>query len=421
MNECASGNMRRVVITGIGAVTPIGNTVKEYWQGLLQGNSGAGLITHFDAQQFKTQFACEVKNLELTNHLNHKELRIYDRFTQLGLIAVGEAIQQSALDPLVGKAERMGIIWASGNGGFHSFEEGVTTYIENDRLPRFSPYFIPKLLVNMAGGVIALHHGLKGITFTPVSACASGNSAILEAFYHIKWGHADVMVAGGSDAAITPAGIGGFNASRALSQQNENYLSASRPFDQDRDGFVMGEGAGALVLESLDHALERGAAILAEVGGGGMTSDAYHLTASHPEGEGAQRAMKIAMEQAGVKIDQVDHINAHATSTPLGDLSEAKAIATVFGQHRPKVSATKSMTGHLLGAAAAIEAVAMVETIHHDLIPGTQHTKNIDPEIEPLIDLVLDKPLKQTVNVAISNAFGFGGHNASILFKKYQY
>lgn len=409
----------RVVVTGMGALTPIGNNVETFWQGLLQGRSGAGPITLFDAEKFKTQFACEIKGFEPKDHLSHKETRIYDRYTQIGLVAAAEALEQANLDIDDTLGETAGVIWASGNGGFQSFEQGMATFHENGQTPKFNPYFIPKLLLNMAGGIIAMKYNCKGITYTPVSACASSNSAIIEAFHHIQWGHADVMIAGGSDAAITPAGIGGFNASRALSTLNDSYLSACRPFDKDRDGFVMGEGAGALVLESLKHALSRGAKILAEIGGGGMTSDAYHLTASHPNGEGAQRAMKIAIQQLGIDKSDVSHINAHATSTTLGDMSEARAISTVFGDHKPKVTATKSMTGHLLGAAAAIEAVSAILTLQHQVIPGTINLQQIDDDIAPLIDLVIGDSLPYEINHVISNAFGFGGHNASVLFSKY--
>ncbi|MFZ9046723.1 MAG: beta-ketoacyl-ACP synthase II [Cyclobacteriaceae bacterium] len=410
----------KVVVTGMGVLSPIGNDVTLFGEGLMEGCSGANPISLFDARGFKTQFACELKQFNPAAHLSPKEVRIYDRFTHIGLITAGEALKHAKFQVSEENAERVGVIWASGNGGFQSFEEGVTSFVENDRQPRFNPYFIPKLLVNMAGGVIALKYGCKGITYTPVSACASSNTAIIEAYNHIKWGHADVIIAGGSDSAITPAGIGGFNAIRALSVQNEALETASKPFDISRDGFVMGEGGGALILESLEHAKAREANILAVVGGGGMTSDAYHLTASHPEGEGAQRAMKMAISEAGVEPEQIDYINAHATSTPSGDLSEAKAISRVFGSHRPKISGTKSMTGHLLGAAAAVEAIASILSIQNQIVWGTINTKKVDPEIEALLDLVIGKSIEAKVQHVISNAFGFGGHNASVLFSRYQ-
>ena len=412
--------MRRVVVTGLGALTPIGLDVASYWESLVTGRSGAGPITYFDPSLFKTQFACELTGFDPKAYLDHKEARIYDPFTQYGLVAVEEALSDSGLSVSGFESTRAGVIWGSGNGGFRSFEEGMIAHAQGDMNPRFNPYFIPKLLVNMAGGVIALKFGFKGITFTPVSACASGNSAIIEAYHHIQWGHADIMVAGASDAAITQAGIGGFNASKALSQQNDHPETASRPFDSHRDGFVMGEGAGALILESLEHALARGAKIYAEVGGGAMTSDAYHLTASHPEGEGAQRAMRLTLQMAGLDADQVDYINAHATSTPLGDLSEAVAISKVFPDRSPIISSTKSMTGHLLGAAAAIEAVATVKTIHTNRIPATTNTQELDPDIPKHLHILTGSSIEHQVSVAMSNAFGFGGHNASVLFKKYQ-
>ncbi|MFT4736785.1 MAG: 3-oxoacyl-[acyl-carrier-protein] synthase II [Cyclobacteriaceae bacterium] len=412
-------NERRVVVTGLGALTPIGNDVDHFWNSLLAGVSGAAPIRAFDAAAFKTLFACELKDFEVAAYLDPKEARIHDRYTHLALIASQQALGDADLMNHSIDSEKIGVIWGTGNGGFQSFEAGVASFVENDKIPRFNPYFIPKTLVNMAAGVLALKFGFKGLTFAPVSACATGNTALIEAMHHISWGTADVILTGASDAAISTAGIGGFNAIRALSTRNDDSATASRPFDKDRDGFVMGEGAGAIILEERSHAIARGAKIYAEIVGGAMTSDAYHLTASHPEGEGAQRAMKQTLAMAGIDRSEVDLINAHATSTGLGDKSEAKAIEAVYGQHQPIVSATKSMTGHLLGAAAAIEAIAVIKSIEIGWIPATINTTVLDESIPDNFNILLGSSKEKQVHVAMSNAFGFGGHNATVLFKSH--
>ena len=360
---------RRVVITGMGALTPIGNNVADYWTSLKAGKSGAAPITYFATTNHKTKFACELKDFDITKVLDRKEIRTNDPYVQYALVAVAEALADSGLDLEKIDTYRAGVIWGSGNGGIQSFHNEITDYALGDGTPRFNPYFVPKILVNMASGIISIKYGLKGVTYTPVSACATSNTAIIEAFNHIKWGKADVIVSGGSDAVINASGIAGFNASKALSTRNDDPASASRPFDKERDGFVMGEGGGALIIEELEHAKARGAKIYAEIGGGAMTSDAYHLTATHPEGEGAQRGILLALEEAGLSPEDVDYVNMHATSTPMGDMSELKALKGVFKAHSPKVSATKSMTGHLLGAAGAIEAIATVMAIKDDVIP----------------------------------------------------
>ncbi|MFY0689723.1 MAG: beta-ketoacyl-ACP synthase II [Cyclobacteriaceae bacterium] len=413
-------NQRRVVVTGLGALTPIGNNVSDFWKSLKNGVSGAGPITRFDTEQFKTKFACELKNFDVKDHLDRKEIRINDPYVQYALVATDEALKDAELNFDAIDRFRTGVIWGTGNGGIQAFHEGVAEYATGDGLPRYNPYFIPKIIPNIAAGVISIKYGIKGITFCPVTACATSNTAIIEAYNHIKWGNADVIISGGSDAAINPSGIGGFNACKALSTNNEEALTASRPFDPNRDGFVMGEGAGALVIEELDHALNRGAKIYAEVGGGAMTSDAYHLTATHPEGEGAIRGMKMAIEQSGLTIADVDYVNCHATSTPLGDISELTAIQSVFEGHTPKVSATKSMTGHLLGAAGAAEAIASIKAIEHQLVPPTINTKELDPQVPAGVDVVIGAAQSAEIKAAISNTFGFGGHNAIVLFKQFE-
>ena len=414
--------MKRVVITGMGALTPIGNDVNEYWQNLIAGVSGAAPITKFDPAHFKTKFACELKNFKAEDHLNRNEIRKNDPFVQYALIAAGEAIKNSQLDLEKIDSRQMGVIWASGNGGFSTFEEQVTEFATGDGVPRYNPFFIPKTISNMASGMISIKFGLKGINFTTVSACAASNTAIMDAFNYIRWGKAKVFVTGGSEAAIAKAGIGSFGSMKALSTRNDDPATASRPFDRERDGFVMGEGAGALILEEYEHAVNRGAPIIAEVAGAAMTADAYHMSATHPEGEGAAYAMQLAMEEAGLSPEDVDYINAHATSTPVGDLSEIKAVRSYFKKHTPHViiSSTKSMTGHLLGAAGAIEAIACILAIKHGIVPPTINTTEPDPEIPSDINLLINKAEKKDIRVAMSNNFGFGGHNAIAVFKRFE-
>ncbi|HYG37375.1 MAG TPA: beta-ketoacyl-ACP synthase II [Cytophagales bacterium] len=413
---------RRVVVTGLGAITPIGNNVNDFWNSLVNGKSGAGLITKFDTTNFKTKFGCEVKNYNPEDHFDKKEARKMDYFSQYALVTAEEAVKDSGVNFDVLDKDKIGVIWASGNGGFQTFEEQVTEFAKGDGNPRFNPFFIHKVLIDTAPGMISIKYGLRGVNYSTVSACASSNSAIVDAFNYIKWGKADMFITGGSEAAITPASIGGFGAMKALSTNNENHMSASRPFDMNRDGFVMGEGAGALILEEYEHAKARGAKIYAEVVGGGMTGDAYHITATHPDGYGAMMGMKLALEEAGIKATDLDYINAHATSTGLGDVSELKAVGTLLKENISKVniSATKSMTGHLLGAAGAIEGIAAILATKHDCIPPTINTKDIDPEIGGGFNLTLGKKVARKVNYALSNTFGFGGHNATVLFKKYE-
>lgn len=413
--------MRRVVITGIGALTPIGNSTEEFWNNCLEGVNGVGPITHFDASKFKTRFACEVKNFDPETVVEKKNVRRHDKFTLYALKVVDEAMKQANFNFDHLDKNRVGVIWGSGNGGFETFQEQVTEFALGDGTPRFSPFFIPKMLVDMASGVISIEYGFKGPNFTTISACASSTTSVIDAYNQIKWGKAEVMITGGSEAAIVEASIGGFNALKALSTRNDDYKTASRPFDVDRDGFVMGEGAGAFVLEEYEHAISRGAKIIAEVVGGGMAADAYHVTGTHPEGEGAVLGMTAAMMEANIIPSQVDHINAHATSTGLGDMSELFAIERLFGAHaNAHISGTKSMTGHLLGAAGAIEAIIAVMSCVHDVIPPTINTKNIEPEFDGKFNITVGKKVKKTVNYALSNTFGFGGHIASILFKKYE-
>lgn len=410
---------RRVVISGLGALTPIGNNVRSYWDGLKSGKTGGGPITYFDTTKFKTQFACELKGFDPKAFLDRKEIRINDPYLQYALVTTNEAIEDSGLELENIETTRAGVIWGTGNGGIQSFQNEVSSFLDDDKTPRFSPYFIPKIIPNIAAGVLSIKYGFRGISLAPITACASSNTAILEAFNYIKWGEADIMIAGGSDAAINEAGIGGFNGVKALSTDNENPQTASKPFDTDRRGFVMGEGSGTLILEEMEHALKRGAKIYCEIGAGAMTSDAYHLTATHPEGEGASRAMNLALTNAGLSMDDVDYINAHATSTSLGDLSELKAIGSLVKSRSPKISATKSMTGHLLGAAGAVEAIAAIKAIENGIVPPTINTKSIDAEAPADLDIVLNSAQECEINVAISNTFGFGGHNAIVLFKKF--
>jgi len=412
--------MRRVVVTGLGAITPVGKNLHEYWEGLINGISGSEMITRFDTEKFKTKFACEIKGYDSLQYFDRKEANKLDLFAQYALIASDEAIVDSGL--LLDKInkERVGVIWASGIGGIETFYLAIKSYVEGGSIPRFSPYFIPKMIGDIAAGSISIKHGFNGPNFSTVSACASSTNAIIDAFNYIKWGKADVFVTGGSEAAINEPGIGGFNSMQALSTNNEDYKSASRPFDKTRDGFVMGEGGGGLILEEYEHAKARGARIYAEITGGGMTADAFHLTAPHPEGLGATRVMELALEDAGLKPEDIDYINVHGTATPLGDISEAKAIVKVFGEHAYKlnISSTKSMTGHLLGAAGAVEAVAAILAVVNDIIPPTINFSVPDPDIDQNLNITSNTARKRTVNAAISNTFGFGGHNASIIIRK---
>lgn len=414
--------MRRVVITGMGALTPLGNTIADFWANIISGKSGAGPITKFDTSLFRTKFACELKGFQADNYFDRKELRKLDEFSQYALVAADEAMTDAAIDLEALNRLRAGVIWGTGYGGVNSMQQQVYDFVNQGFNPRFSPFFIPKIIINMATGHIALKYGFKGINYTPVAACATSNVAIFESYNHICYGKADVMICGGSEAAITQVGIGGFNGVNALSMNNDSYQTASRPFDVTRDGFVMGEGAGALILEELEHALQRGAKIYGEIVGWGNTSDAYHITASHPQGEGAANAIKQALEDAQIRFEEVDYINAHATSTPLGDISEMNAICSVFGDHTSKlnISATKSMTGHLLGAAGVIESVICIKSIQNDIVPPTINTRNIDPVFPKNLNLTLGVAQKRTVNVAMNSTFGFGGHNVITIFRKYQ-
>jgi 3-oxoacyl-[acyl-carrier-protein] synthase II len=411
---------RRVAVTGLGALTPIGNTVDEFWSNLIAGKSGAAEITKFDTSLFKTKFACELKNFDLEDYFDKKTIRKNDPFTLYALIAANQAMEDAAFDKEILDINKCGVIWASGNGGITTFESEMLEYADSEIGPRFSPFFIPKILSDTPSGAIALEHTFRGINYCTVSACASGTSAIMDAFNYIKWGKAKVIIAGGSEAPITQAGIGGFNAMKALSTRNDDPSTASRPFDQERDGFVMGEGAGALILEDWDHAMARGAKIYAEVVGAGMSNDAYHSTATHPEGLGAKLAIEMALEDAEITADKINYVNMHATSTPVGDLSELHALKSLAGESGKtlQVSATKSMTGHLLGAAGAIEAVATVKAMVESIIPPTINTKNVDEALPEGIDLTLGKAVKKELTYAMSNTFGFGGHNAIALFKK---
>jgi len=413
---------RRVVVTGLGAVTPLGNNVSSFWSNLIQGKSGAAPITRFDASKFKTRFACEVKGLDLLQHFEKQEIRKMDPFTHYALISSAEAIKDSNLDVDKVDKTRVGVIWGSGNGGFYTFQQEVMEYAKGDGTPRFNPYFIPKVIVDIASGWISMKYGFMGLNFTTVSACATSTTAIIDAMNYIRWNKADVIITGGSEAAVNEAGIGGFGALKALSTRNDEPHAASRPFDVGRDGFVMGEGGGALVLESYEHAVARGARIYAEVAGGGMSADAYHLTATHPEGAGAMLGMRWALEDAELKPSDVDYLNPHATSTPVGDESEMKAVSKFFGEHTAKlqISATKSATGHLLGGAGAIESIICIKTIYEGIMPATINTMNIDPELPGGLNIITGASKKQTVNVAMSNTFGFGGHNATAVFRRVQ-
>jgi 3-oxoacyl-[acyl-carrier-protein] synthase II len=414
--------MRRVVVTGMGALTPIGNTLQDYWKGLVDGVSGAGLITHFDTSKFKTRFACEIKNYDPANHFDRKESRKMDRYTQYALIAADEAVKDAGLDPEATDNDLSGVIWASGIGGIETILEEVKGFVLGDGTPRFSPFFIPKMISDIAAGMLSIKYGFRGPNFATVSACSSSTNAIIDAYYYILLGKANLFISGGSEASINPPGIGGFNSMQAMSTNNEEYATASRPFDVTRDGFVIGEGAGALILEELGHAKARGARIYGEIVGTGLTADAYHITAPHPEGIGAINVMKQAITEAGLTPADVDYINVHGTATPLGDIAETKAILSLFGDHAYKlnISATKSMTGHLLGAAGAVEAIATVMAVKHDAVPPTINFRNPDPAIDPNLNLTLNKVQYRPVRVALTNNFGFGGHNASVLIRKFE-
>ncbi|HFK5571177.1 beta-ketoacyl-ACP synthase II [Elizabethkingia meningoseptica] len=413
--------MKRVVITGLGAITPLGNNVNDFWQALISGTSGANMITKFDTEHYKTKFACEVKNFNPLDTMEKAELRKYDLFTQYALASVHEAVLQAKINFEKLNKDRIGVIWASGDGGVTTFEEQLKEFHTGNGVPRFSPYFIPKRITNIASGVISIKYGLRGVNYATVAACSASNTSIIDAFNYIRWGKADMMITGGSEASITQSSIGGFNASKAMSTNNENYKQASRPFDIDRDGFVLGEGAGAVILESYEHAIQRNAPIIAEIVGGGLASDAYHITATHPEGSGAILGMSLAMEEAGITVHDIDYINLHATSTPTGDLSELKAIDTLFGSRQSlSISATKSMTGHLLGAAGAIEAIACIKAIQENTVPPTINTRNVEPEFAEKFDLTLGVAKSKTINYALSNTFGFGGHIGCSIFKKFE-
>lgn len=413
--------LRRVVITGLGVLTPIGNSVSEFWNGLISGANGAGPITRFDASKFKTQFACEVKNFIPENYFDRKEVRKYDRCSQFGIVCADEAVRDAGFDLSKLNTDRVGVIWASGIGGLETLLNEVTAFVAGDGTPRFNPFFIPKMISDITAGHISMKHGFRGPNFATVSACASSANALVDAFNYIRLGMADAFVAGGSEAAITQAGVGGFNAMHAMSTRNDDPLTGSRPFDKDRDGFVIGEGAGALIFEELGHALSRGAKIYGEIVGGGLSADAYHMTAPHPDGLGAILSMRTALADAGLTPDRIDHINTHGTSTPAGDIAEPKAIVNLFGDHASHImiNSTKSMTGHLLGAAGAIESIAALLAVKNDIVPPTINHFIDDPEIAPL-DFTFWKARHQVVNYALSNTFGFGGHNASVIFTKYK-
>lgn len=412
--------LRRVVVTGIGALTPIGNTASEYWQGLRYGVSGAAPITRYDASKFRTQFACEIKNFKAEDYFDRKEARKMDPFTQYALVVADEAVKDSKIDLGSIDLGKAGVIWGSGIGGLKTFQDEVDNFVTNDRTPRFNPFFIPKMIADISSGQISIKYGFRGPNFVTVSACASATNALIDAMNYIRLGHMDIAISGGSEAAVTEAGMGGFNAMKALSERNDSPETASRPFDKDRDGFVLGEGAGALILEEYEHARARGAKIYAEIIGGGMSADAYHITAPHPEGLGATSVMVNALKDANIGPDMVDYINVHGTSTPLGDISETLAIKKVFGEHayNLNISSTKSMTGHLLGAAGAIEAVACLMAMQNNTVPPTINHFTDDEQLDNKLNLTFNKAQEREINIALSNTFGFGGHNTSIIFKK---
>ncbi|MEO6894817.1 MAG: beta-ketoacyl-ACP synthase II [Ginsengibacter sp.] len=413
--------LKRVVVTGLGAITPLGKNVSEYWEGLSKGVSGADYIQQFDCAKFKTRFACEVKNFEPTDYLERKEARKLDRFTQFALIASDEAVKDAGISKENVDPDRVGVIFASGIGGITTFQDDVMEFARGDGTPRFNPFFIPKMILDIAAGQISMRYGFRGPNFAVVSACASSTNAIIDAFDNIRLGKADIILTGGSEAVISESGVGGFNAMKALSERNDDPKTASRPFDKDRDGFVMGEGAGILILEELGHALARGAKIYCEIAGGGATADAYHITAPHPDGLGAKNVMRIALKDAALEPEDIDYINVHGTSTPLGDISETKAILDVFGEsaHKLNISSTKSMTGHCLGAAGALEALASILAVTKGIIPPTINHFTDDPAFDPKLNFTFNKAQEREVNAALSNTFGFGGHNASIIIKKY--
>jgi 3-oxoacyl-[acyl-carrier-protein] synthase II len=415
-------DLKRVVVTGLGALTPLGKTVAEYWQALSDGVNGCDYIKQFDASKFKTRFACEVKDFDATQYLDRKEARKIDRFTQFALIASDEAVKDAGINKDNVDVDRVGVIFASGIGGLITFQEEVLNFASGDGTPRFNPFFIPKMILDIAAGQISIRHGFRGPNYAVVSACASSTNAIIDAFDNIRLGRADIILTGGSEAVISIAGVGGFNAMKALSERNDDPATASRPFDKDRDGFVVGEGAGALILESLDHALARGAKIYCEIAGGGASADAHHITAPHPEGLGAQNVMHTALKDAAMKPEDIDYINVHGTSTPLGDIAESKAILNVFGKHayNLNISSTKSMTGHTLGAAGAIEVLACILAVTKNIIPPTINHFTDDPGLDAQLNFTFNKAQHRTVNAALSNTFGFGGHNASVIVKKYQ-
>ncbi len=414
--------LKRVVVTGIGTINPIGNSIQEFWNNLEQGVSGCELITSFDTTKFKTKFACQVKNFDPLQHFDRKELRKYDPYTQYALVSSHEAFLDSGLDLEKIDHDSAGVVWASGIGGIQSFMEELRGYFAGDGTPRFSPFFIPRMIADIASGHISIRYGFRGPNYSTVSACASSTHAIIDSLFLIRMGKAKIIITGGSEASVNEAGVGGFNSMQAISTNNENFKTASRPFDGTRDGFVMGDGGGALVLEELEHAKARGAKIYAEVVGGGMTADAHHFTAPHPEGLGAINVMKNAVSDAGLKVEDVDYINAHGTSTPLNDIAETRAIVKVFGEHAYKlnISSTKSMTGHLLGATGAVESIASIFAIYKGIVPPTINHSTPDPEIDSKLNLTLNKPQKRDVKVALSNTFGFGGHNSSVVFKKFE-
>ncbi len=413
--------LKRAVITGIGALTPLGNSASSYWSELLKGTSGADFIKAFDTSKFKTKFACELKNFDPTTYLDKTEARKIDRFTQLALIASDQAVQDAGITKEVVNVDRVGVIIASGMGGLSTLQNELGAFAKGDGTPRFNPFFVPKIIIDIAAGQVSMRHGFRGPNYAVVSACASSTHAIIDAFDHIRLGKADIMLTGGAEAVVIEAGVGGFNAMKALSERNDDPKTASRPFDKDRDGFVMGEGAGILVVEELEHALRRGATIYAEIVGGGATADAHHITAPHPEGLGAQNVMLAALADAGMQPHDIDYINVHGTSTPLGDISEVKAIQKVFGEHAYSlnISSTKSMTGHLLGAAGVIEAIACIFAVKHDIAPPTINHFTDDPALDPKMNFTFWKPQQRTIRAALSNTFGFGGHNASFIVKKY--
>ena len=414
--------LKRVVVTGLGALTPIGNTVAEYWESLVQGKSGAATIQQFDASLFKTQFACEIKNFNVEDFIDRKEARKLDQFSQYAMVSAAEAMADSGLMESNPNVDRIGVIWGSGIGGLKTFQEEAKGFFEGDGTPKINPFFIPKMIADIAAGHISIKYGLRGPNYVTVSACASATNAIIDAYNYIRLGKADAFVTGGSEAAVNQMGVGGFNALKALSTRNDDPQTASRPFDLDREGFVLGEGAGAIILEEYEHAIKRGATIYAEVIGGGMSGDAYHMTAPHPEGLGARNTMIAALEDANIEPSAIDYVNVHGTSTPLGDVAEVKAIQHVFGEHayNLNISSTKSMTGHLLGAAGAIEAIACILAVKNDIVPPTINHFTDDPEIDNKLNFTFNKAQERVVNIAISNTFGFGGHNTSVIVKKFK-